>query len=203
MYIIHILYAFISLQFEDIRLVYHVSKSECYKCLWAVIDAINDVPELDISFPEDPAILREIELEFAMPHNRRYGSMSWRGQVGAIDGVDIPQRNPGKAVPNPTRYHVQRKGGHQILCIAICDAHRRFTHYSMDHEPNSHDSLAWAGSKLGAKIKGILPSPLFLNGDNAFVQDATMVVPMNDSDYDFYHSSNRMPIECAFGILVR
>ena len=29
-----------------------------------------------------------------------------------------------------------------------------------------------------------------------------MIVPMNSSDFDFYQSSNRMAIECAFGVLV-
>ena len=36
-----------------------------------------------------------------------------------------------------------------------------------------------------------------------FVQENHMVVPSNDSDFDFYQSSNRMAIECAFGVLVR
>ena len=191
------------LQVCDLQLIYHVSKTECHKSLWRAIDAINQLEELEIKFPTDVEDLNKIEVEFAAAHKRRYGSYSWRGQVGAIDGMDIAQRNPGKAVANPNRFYVERKAGHVILCIAICDAHRRFIYYDISHEAATHDSLAWAGSTLGLKIKDILPAPFFINGDSAFVQENHMVVPSNDSDFDFYQSSNRMAIECAFGVLVR
>jgi len=85
------------------------------------------------------------------------------------------------------RYHVQRKGGFELLCIAICDAHRRFLYYDTSHEARSHDSLAWKGSALGAKIDSEgLPDGFFLNGDAAFTCTSSMVAPMKDSDFDFY-----------------
>jgi hypothetical protein len=63
-------------------------------------------------------------------------------------------------------------------------------YYDISHEPNSHDSLAWGGTKLGASINEILPSPYFLNGDNAYIQDRHMVVPIkDDDDFNFYQSS--------------
>ena len=171
----------------DLSMVYHISKRECYSSLWTTIDAINGHPQFAITFPTDVADLREIELEFAKQHERRYGSFSWRRNVGAIDGIDISQRNPGKAVNNPMRYHVQRKGGFELLCIAICDAHRRFLYYDTSHEARSHDSLAWKGSALGAKIDSEgLPDGFFLNGGAAFTCTSSMVTPMKDSDFDFY-----------------
>ena len=91
------------------------------------------------------------------------------------------------------RYHVQRKGGFELLCIAICDAHHRFLYYDTSHEARSHDSLAWKGSALGAKIdsegrepRHALPDGFFLNGDAAFICTSSMVTPMKDSDFDFY-----------------
>lgn len=185
---------------------YHISKRECYSSMWATIDAINGHPEFLIEFPiGDVGKLQQIELDFALAHMRRYGSMSWRGEVGAIDGMDISQRNPGKAVRNPLRFHVDRKDGYELLCIAICDAHRRFTFYDMSHEARSHDSNAWAGTPLGVKInEGALPLPFFLNGDAAFTCTNSMITPTGGAtDFDFYQSSNRMAIECAFGMLVR
>ena len=221
---------------EDIRLIYHVSKMECYRCMWRTIDAINEHPDLQIEFPiDDPDALRDMESEFARAHFKRYGSFSWRGNVGAIDGIDFAMKNPGdicvcvcipecmyncicvyvsptahmspnitgKAVDNPRRFYVTRKHGHELLCIAICDAQRRFTYYNIGFEPSSHDSLAWAGTKLGAKIDKEGLGGYFLNGDNAFTQQDHMLVPSGASDYDFYQSSNRMVIECAFGELIR
>lgn len=192
-------------QILDLLLIYHISKSECYRTIRTTIDAINGCPELKFSFPfDDKEKLRKLEWEFAQAHFNRYGSYSWRGQVGAIDGIDISQRNPGKAVDNPTRYYVSRKGGHMLLVIAICDAHRRFLHYDISQAATTHDSLAWSASKLGVRFQnGELRSPFFLAGDNAFTCTNSMVTPMNDTDFDFYQSSNRMAIECAFGIFVR
>ena len=192
-------------QVTDLACCYHISKREVYSSLWLVVDAINDHPDFDISFPiDDTEQLKEIELEFALAHQRRYGTVSWRGQVGAIDGIDIKQKNPGKAVDNPARFYVQRKAGYMLLCIAICDSRRRFTYYSIGTTATSHDSLAWDATKLGQRVStGDLKRPFFLNGDNAFTSTNSMVTPMNDSDFDFYQSSNRMAIECAFGMLVR
>lgn len=118
--------------------------------------------------------------------------------MGALDGVDFKQKNPGKAVPNPRRYYVTRKGGYELLCTAICDAHRRFLYFDISQTASTHDSLAWAASPLGIRIEGgDLPRPFFLSGDNAFTEAPHMVTPVGDSDYDFYQSSNRMPIECG------
>ena len=85
-------------QVIDLSMCYHISKRECYSSMWATIDAINGHPEFLIEFPiDDVGKLQQIELDFALAHMRRYGSVSWRGEVGAIDGMDISQRNPGKA----------------------------------------------------------------------------------------------------------
>jgi hypothetical protein len=173
--------------------------------LWRTIDAINEHPDFAIKFPiDDPDALKDMESEFARAHQRRYKSWSWRGNVGAVDGVDFAMRNPGKAVPNPRRYYVERKGHYCLLCMAVCDAHRRFTDFDVSFASSTHDSLAWAGSELGARVQaGELPHPYFINGDSAFTCTNHMIVPMNESDFDFYQSSNRMVIECAFGVLVR
>jgi len=180
---------------DDLALIYHICKSETYKSIWATIDAINSHPDFKIEFPLDDAdALRDLEGEFAKAHQRRYGSFSWRGQVGAIDGVDFAMKTPGKSVQNPNRwFFVQRKGHYCLLCIAICDSHRRFTHFDVSFASGSHDSLAWIGSKLGKRVHdGGLRHPYFLNGDNAFTCANHTIVPMNDTDFDFYQSSNRL-----------
>ena len=45
-----------------------------------------------------------------------------------------------------------------------------------------------------------------MNGDSACAVGPHMVVPFGkaaQTDLDFYQSSNRMAIECAFGVLIR
>ena len=187
----------------DLKLIYHVGRTYVYDCVYLCIDAINRA--LVINFPiDDPEKLQQMEAEFRAASR---GGI-WAGQVGAIDGVHFAMRGVGtKDVPDPMKYHVARKDEYALLCIAICDAHRRFTYYDISKAPTTHDSLAWAGTELGARVaQGHLQEPFFLNGDAAFSQSNSMITPSGDpalDSFDFHQSSNRMSIECAFGMLVR
>ena len=67
--------------------------------------------------------------------------------------------------------------------------------------------MKWAACGLGQKItNGELPPEYFINGVSAFVLSNQMIIPFGSAaydDFDFELSSNRIAIECAFGILVR
>ena len=159
-----------------------------------------------MKFPiDDLDALKALERDFAAGTRGGF----WRGQVGAIDGVHFRMKcPPASAVDDPMRYYVARKQEFALLAIAICDYHRRFTWADISHASCTHDSTAWSATELGQRIEqGGLPKGLFLNGDAAFALSLAMVVPSTGSaeldDFDFYQSSNRMAIECAFGILVR
>jgi hypothetical protein len=187
----------------DLKLIYHVSKKYVYDCVYLVIDAINAT--LSINFPlTDVGKLKELEADFRAAS--RGGC--WEGQVGAIDGVHFAMRAPSKKdVPDPMKYFVARKDEYAILCIAVCDAHRRFTSYDISKSATTHDSLAWEASDLGARVAhGELPEPFFINADSAFTLSNSIITPSGDpalDAFDYHQSSNRMPIECAFGMLVR
>ena len=125
-----------------------------------------------------------------------------------MDGMHFGMRAPSKKdVRDPMRYYVARKDEYALLCMAVCDARRRITFYDISQAPTTHDSLAWACSSLGLDVaNGKLPSPFFINGDSAFSLSNSMIVPSGDpdmDDFDFHQSSNRMAIECAFGMIVR
>ena len=185
----------------DLQLIYDVSKGYVYNCLWRVVDSINK--HMKVSFPlHDQSKLLRLEAEFRAASR----SQVWSGQVGAVDGVHFPMQAPTlKDVKDPLKYYVARKGEYAILCMAVCDAARRFTFWDMSQIPTTHDSLAWAASKLGRAVAaGKLPQPFFMNGDSAFALSPSMIVPSGFHDvFDFEQSSNRMPIECAFGILIQ
>ena len=188
----------------DLKLIYKVSRSYIYHCVWLGVDAINEV--LGEPFPlHDSAKLDRLEREFRAASR---GGI-WTGQVGAVDGVHFPMRAPTKKdVSKPMRYYVQRKGEYALLCMAVCDAARRLTFFDISQEPTTHDSLAWLASDLGKKLDaGLLLPQYHFNGDAAFSPSVSMMTPSGNDpeldDYDFHQSSNRMPIECAFGILIR
>ena len=187
----------------DLKLIYGLRSSRTvYSLIWRTVDAINKL--LPVTFKiDDPNWLREREVEFAAVSS---APLAWRGQVGAVDGVHFPIRNPGSAVKDSMRYFVQRKDKFAMLCIAVCDAKLRFTFYDMRQIPQTHDALAWTCSDLGGKEKaGYLPHPYFFNGDAAFCSTESMVTPSGgaDDDFDFHQSSNRVCIERAFGVLIK
>ena len=190
---------------EDLRMIYHMSKAYVYECVWCCVDAINNCAALDLDFPiDDVSKLQQLEVEFRA---RSKGAI-WEGQVAAVDGVHLAMKAPtAKEVNDPKRYHVARKDEYALLCMAMCDVERRILWYDIGHAPQTHDSLAFSGTPLGQRVaRGDLPSPFFINGDSAFAASPSMVTPSGETghdDYNYHQSANRMPIECAFGILVR
>jgi hypothetical protein len=190
---------------HDLKLIYGISKSQVMLCVWRTVDALNLCLN-NINFPiDDVDALQQLETDFRAATRGDF----WKGQVGAIDGVHFRMRCPSAAeAKDPMRYYVARKQEYALLAIAICDYHRRFTFVDISHASCTHDSTAWEATELGQRIvAGDLPQPFFLNGDAAFTLSNSMIVPSTGDasldDFDFYQSSNRMAIECAFGILVR
>lgn len=186
----------------DLMMIYKVSMAEVYRTIWRGVDAINE--SITVQFPlDDLDKLRVLESEF----RAKSRSKSWVGEVGAIDGCHFRMKNPGRAVPDPRAYFVDRKKEFALLGIAICDSARRFTYWDISCLPTTHDSVAWAQSDLGRSfLNGDLPAPYFLVGDAAFTSSPSMVVPYgkaSNTNFDFVQSSNRMAIECAFGVLIR
>ena len=189
----------------DLKLIYCTSKQTVYRTIWQVVDSINGRLN-NINFPiDDVEELKNLEAGFRAASRGGF----WEGQVGAIDGVHFKMRCPSsKDVRDPVRYKVTRKDIYALLAMAICDADRRFLWVDISHASSTHDSTAWGATELGIRVeRGDLPPPFFINGDSAFVLGPSMITPSNNDpeldDYDFYQSSNRMAIECAFGILIR
>lgn len=185
----------------DLKLIYDVGLNYVYTCLWAVVDAINEA--FHLTFPlRDLQRLKQLEAEFRAISRKQ----AWSGQVGAVDGVHFPMQAPTlDDVRDPLKYYVARKAEYALLCMAVCDAARRFTFWDISQTPQTHDSLAWAASELGKAVDaGELPAPFFINADAAFALSPSIVTPSGiDDAFDFEQSSNRMPIECAFGMLIQ
>ena len=84
----------------DLKLIYDVSGTECYRSIYDCIDAINSCLLIE-PFPlDDKHKLAILEAEFRAAS---YHPEAWTGQVAAADGVHFAMLNPGKQVPKCAR----------------------------------------------------------------------------------------------------
>jgi len=107
-----------------------------------------------------------------------------RGVVGAIDGLLIPIKRPGKSAGNERVYRC-RKGFFAYNVQAIADVRGRFLHAQVARCPGAaHDSYAWTCSRLCHEMRGDTPMAAwmrrtgkYLIGDDAYSASHTLVVP--------------------------
>ena len=142
------------------------------------------------------------------------------GVFGALDGLAARIRCPTlKEVPDPGNYYC-RKGFYALNVQAICDRLKRFLWSYPSNKGSAHDSSAWANSRLCELLKDpqileeLRQRRLFLVGDSAYALALFMLIPFEVSEiqghpnkdardaFNFYLSSCRIHIECAFGELV-
>ena len=132
-----------------------------------------------------------------------------------IDGIAIRIRSPqikADGAEDPGNYYC-RKGFYALNAQAICDSKKRILWISTGHKGSTHDSLAFADTKLynllDEKKKYLYKHRLFVIGDSAYGLSSNMIVPydnaqsnsMNDA-FNYYHSRTRIHIECAFGEII-
>ena len=130
------------------------------------------------------------------------------GCVGALDGICIKIKKPATNQLPSTFYC--RKGFFAILVQALVDSSYRFRCCSAICRGSTHDSLAHAVSALGRYLESDeLSSEFWIAGDEAYVCTESLITPVPSSQagvyedaFNFYHSSYRIHVEQAFGMLV-
>lgn len=161
----------------------------------------------------DESVLQDIAAGFSRASN------GWiTGCLGAIDGILMPIRSQrGKS---NARCYYCRKGFHAMNVQAIADSAGRFLYGCIGYMPGAvHDSYAWSADSLAKEMadaasplaKWLLARRYHLIGDDAYACTHLMATPWpghfgpNDPKlaYNFVHSSARMSVERAFGMLCR
>ncbi|CAD6222125.1 GSCOCG00013000001-RA-CDS [Cotesia congregata] len=135
---------------------------------------------------------------------------SYRGfpkVIGAIDGTHINIPTPRK---QPESY-VNRKGHHSIQLQAVCDAQSKFIHCCPGNVDSVHDARVFRLSEVHDYLSDPekFPNDCHLVGDGAYPLHKHLLTPYRDNghlsarqkNYNFCHSSARIAIERAFGLL--
>jgi DDE superfamily endonuclease len=139
------------------------------------------------------------------------------GTFSSLDGIAIRVSSPRMSeVPGPGNYYC-RKGFYALNVQAICDKRKRFLWCYPTNKGSTHDSAAFANSKLYdllMELSNILKEKgLFIAGDTAYGLTSFLQVPFDSSElrndvdgmrdsYNYHLSSCRIYIECAFGEMV-
>jgi hypothetical protein len=191
---------------HDIVDLHGVAKATFYKCLWKTLMAIDKKCKLTFPIGENGA-LEELEEQFS-----HFSNGVLRGFVGALDVIVIKIAKPSKdCVADPMSYY-NRKGFFALNIQDICDADCRFLWFSAATVDSTHDSTAFSCNRLAKKLCDdcAMDARWSVAADEAYGVSASIVPPYSGSNlspakdaFNFYLSSCRIVIECAFGELVR
>jgi len=154
--------------------------------------------------------------ELANAFGEKTDGVFW-GPFAAIDGLAVRIKSPKASdARDPSNYWC-RKGFYALNVQAICDRHKYFLWCYPANKGSTHDSAAFSASKLYdilEQMAGELAERgLFIVGDSAYILSAFMQIPFEKTEmkddmdnardaFNFYLSSCRINIECAFGELV-
>ena len=198
----------------DIADYHGVNEDEPMESFWAVVDAINNSPQLNIVFPDNHDEQEHLASEF-----KAKSEIDIDCCIGSIDGILIWIHKPTEADcertgVGPKPYFCGRKKKYGLNMQAICDARRRFIWVDIQFPGATSDYFAFEQSELFQRLQeeGFIKPGLCLFGDAAYCNAPFMCAPFRnvqteDGDvskdaFNFYQSQLRIVIECAFGMLV-
>jgi hypothetical protein len=135
------------------------------------------------------------------------------GCIGAVDGICIEIQKPLNEF-GPRAFYC-RKGMYAIPAQALVDANYRFLYLAAKCAGSTPDGIAWESSSLGMRLRRTpLPAGFWIAGDAVYPCRNGVITPWTagqilQDDFgvsrdalNFFHSSLRMPVEQAFGMLV-
>jgi hypothetical protein len=197
----------------DLMVIFQVTHDPVYRSFRMVSEWVNT----SFHFPLVAALengnldyFKSVASSFAMGTSRGH----FNGCIGALDGIAIRIRRPtlSRDLRDPGAYFC-RKNFHALNCQAICDSHKRISWLSSRHIGSCHDSVAFTDTRLYDLLQKkrvfLETEGFFIVGDSAYNIESFLLTPYDHAEprsiedsYNFYHSSCRIRIECAFGEIV-
>ena len=195
----------------DLSLIFDVYSTSTHRVLKHVVknwinnsDAVADLN--GISYLNDVEEMSRVASQFATRSNGLF-----TGCIGALDGwlvrIRSPQAKDGVDTPGD---YFSRKGFYCVNVQVIVDKKKRVLYRSIISRGAEHDSTAFRNSSLYKELleKGaeLAERNLYFIGDSAYAIRSFLLTPVDNTlhgqagdNYNYYHSSSRISVECAFG----
>jgi hypothetical protein len=183
----------------DIMVKFGVSHTSIFESVWIIVEAINNLPAMNIEYPSNINEQKKIARGFCSASKVKFDCCA-----GAIDGILIWMHKPSQkeadaAGVGQKKFLCGRKGKFGLNCQAVCDVRGRILDISITYGGSSSDCLAFEASDLHKRLEdGLLADGLVIFGDNAYLNTKFMATPYpniagRDQDrsrdnYNFYHS---------------
>lgn len=178
---------------------FDISTSSVFRVLRRVIAWLLTKLDTMIRWPQEHDVMRICE-EF-------YKKQRISNVLGAIDSSHIRIEKPTLNAQD----YCNRKKFFSINLQAVVDANMRFLNIYCGEPGSLHDARILRRSPLyetaNANTRMLFPNKTFLLGDSAYPSLSWLVPPFRDNghltnrqkEFNFIHSSTRMPVERAFG----
>ncbi|XP_046408526.1 protein ANTAGONIST OF LIKE HETEROCHROMATIN PROTEIN 1-like [Ischnura elegans] len=180
---------------------FDISISSSFRVIRRVVDWLNSIINDQIKWPRGNRIAA-VEQGFE-------DLRGIRGCIGAIDGTHIAIKKP---LENAMDY-CNRKKFFSIILQGIVDNNMRFTNVVCGEPGSLHDARVLRRSEVfrfaEEEVEELFPGDKFIIGDSAYPSLQWLVPPFKDNgalspqhlEFNFLHSSTRMVVEKAFGLL--
>ena len=190
------------------RHIFHMSRTEAYRCVHKFMYAVLKSKCLQIRLPKTKSQWTAVKNGFRNKSTR--GVMI--GCCGALDGLFILTNQPRYSdVSNVRAYYSGHYEHFGINCQGMCDAYLRFLYFGIVAPGSTNDNVAY--TRTGELIEAIESLDLgeYIVADAAYTVTEHLWTPFTGAQRDdeaqdafnFYLSQLRIRIEMAFGLLVK
>ena len=196
--------------YMDMAWIFEISFNHAHKIFkevvvnWLTHDLFY--PISGVEYCQDDARMNEVAMQFSNASN---GVIN--GCIGALDGwvVKILKPSPRDNVFNAQSFYSQ-KGYFAVNVQAIVDKKKRILFRSIMSRGAEHDSTAFKNSSLYTWLIGnwqtLARKGYYFIGDSAYSLKSFVLTPYDNAvhgtpedDFNFFHSSCRISVECCFG----
>jgi hypothetical protein len=194
----------------DLSFIFIIGESYVHQIFFDVLNnwILDDrlVKINGVNYCKDEARMQAVALDFA----RASGGVI-NGCIGALDGWIVKINKPTKSdgVSNPKSFY-SRKGFYGISVQAIVDSKKQILFRSIESRGAEHDSSAFKHTELYTWLvqnwEHLARKRFYFIGDSAYSLKSFLLTPYDNTrhatpedNYNFFHSSSRIVVECAFG----